>query len=92
MTNVISNICAIASAIVNIHISTNLQSLVQEDMQQYWITDFRERDGSRNPYYMPTLFIDPWFVDMPDIGLHRVPRAHMSDTSVEKHPTTYPCQ
>ena len=91
MTNVISNICAIASTIVNIHTSTNLQSLVQEDMQQYWITDFRERDGSRNPYYIPTLFIDPWVVDTPGIGLHRVPRAQVFDTP-EEHPTTYPCQ
>lgn len=65
---------------------------MQEDMQQYWITDFRERDGFRNLYYIPALFIDPWVVDTPDIGLYRVPRAHISDMPVEKHPTTYPCQ
>lgn len=84
MTNAISNICAIVSIIINIHTSTNLQSLVQEDMRQYLITDFKERHGSRNQYYMPTLFIDPWVVNMP--------RAQVSDTPVEKHPTTYPYQ
>lgn len=92
MTNIISNIYAIvASTLINIHASTNLQSLVKEDMNVFWTMHFQECDASKYQHVINSQFIDPWVFDLPNINLNRVPRATIN-TLIDRHPEKYPDQ